>query len=209
MDKIKNNFELNLEKENNFESRKVLAESSGLKIINPDFDDLEKMLEWRNEKSFINGCTHRDSNISMDEFYKELEEDYLFDRKDQVQVLHKKLKELIGTLWSYKWNKKEKSIYITTYINKKFQKKSIGPDAFSLYLKYLFEEKDIEKVYTEVYGNNELSLKTMLSGGFEIIENDEKSRIKKGEKTDLIKLVFDKNNEEQNESLKRILEIFK
>jgi len=75
---------------------------------------------------------------------------------------------------------------------------------------FLFEKEGIDKIYTEVYSNNDLSLKTMLSGGFEILDIDNnKKRIKKGEEVKVIKLVFDKNNEKQIERMSEVLSFFK
>ena len=198
-----------IEKEKDFLStREVLEESRRLALLFPAYEDMEKLLEWRNEKTFLDGCTHRNSKISMKEFEEELKSDFEFDRHIQTIIYNKKKKEKIGTLWSYQYN--DNSVYISTYLDPKNQKKSYGVEAFVDFMKFLFEKEGIDKIYTEVYSNNDLSLKTMLSGGFEILDIDNnKKRIKKGEEVKVIKLVFDKNNEKQVERMSEVLSFFK
>jgi len=200
-----------IEKEKDFLStREVLEESRRLALLFPAYEDMEKLLEWRNEKTFLDGCTHRNSKISMKEFEEELKSDFEFDRHIQTIIYNKKKKEKIGTLWSYQYNDNDNSVYISVYLDPKNQKKSYGVEAFVDFMKFLFEKEGIDKIYTEVYSNNDLSLKTMLSGGFEILDIDNnKKRIKKGEEVKVIKLVFDKNNEKQVERMSEVLSFFK
>lgn len=152
--------------------------------------DLETLYKFRNSLSFINLCSVRRNTISIEEFKKELEKDFERDRHIQFLIEHKKNNQVVGTIYSYNFNKADGHAFITTYIDDQFQNKGYGAEAFILFLSYLFKTYSLYKVYTEVYEYNFPSLSALQNTDFSEEGRFKKHKLFDGKRYDLIRFAI-------------------
>ena len=129
-------------------------------------EDLPILWRWRNSQSFRDFCSCRKEEISLNEFETEIQEDFTADRHEQYMICQAKTDEPMGTIFSYGFDPVNGHVSITTYLSDGNHGLSYGPEAFLLFIAHLFEAYNLFKIYTEVYDYNDLSLRTMLKGGF-------------------------------------------
>ena len=126
--------------------------------------DLPILCVWRNSDDFIKFCTKRKSKISFIDFGYEINKDLKGDRLVQVVVLMNNIP--IGTLYAYRFDKINKTIYITTYFLPEYRKNIFIIKSLVLFITYLFEIFNISKLYVEVYSYNKRVMSMLMKIGF-------------------------------------------
>lgn len=71
----------------------------------------------------------------------------------------------IGTIYAYDTNTADGFTFVTIYLAPKYTNIGYGTEAARLFVDYLFAYLPIRKIYTEVYGYNQKSLRVMQSAG--------------------------------------------
>lgn len=138
------------------ETRKTL-----LRDVNDN--DFLVLFKWRNSKKYIDFVHSKtDRSNTLNEFINEFKIASK-DRKFQF-IIESKLQKLpIGIIFTHTYTTDNSFCFVNLFIEKEFEKKGYGADAFSLMLTYLFEVCSLYKVYVEVCELNRLchsSLKT-------------------------------------------------
>ncbi len=147
---------------------KQLVQILGYKIIITPFlkSETNLVFNWRNSIDYQNLCSCRKYSVSYSEFVEEIKNDFLHDRHEQY-IIKKKTKLLpIGTIFSYNYNKIQKNIFITTFIDTAYRNSIYGAESHILMLYQLFQRFDICKIYADVYIFNIHSINTLLNGGY-------------------------------------------
>jgi len=149
--------------------------------------DLNFLFEWRNCDNFITNCTNRRFKINFPSFVKELEGDFKKDRHDQFMIERIVGGNIIGTIYSYNFQKADGYAFITLFISPENQMRGYGPEALALFINYLFKSYSLYKIYLEVYSYNYLSISSLVKGGFHLEGCFKNHRFFKGERYDLIR----------------------
>ena len=151
--------------------------------------DIQKLFEWRNSESYLRLCSVRRYTVSFEKFKTEIETDFKRDR--HTQSIISKDEKPIGTIFSYNFNKIDGHAFFTAYIEPDFEKKGYGAIAVVIFLIKFFEAFPVlYKVYVEVYDYNNISLKSLVNGGFKTEGVFKEHRLVDGKRYDLIRLAF-------------------
>ncbi len=145
------------------------VEIRGARVLLTPFlkSETSTVLEWRNSEHYSRFCSTRDTVVTLEEFEKELQHDFSNDRHHQYIIRRMSDRLPIGTIFSYKYNKRDGNVFVTTYIVEKFQKLSYGAEAHALFIHYLFSKFNLHKIYVEVYLNNSSSLGPIIKAGYQ------------------------------------------
>lgn len=127
--------------------------------------DLPQLYIWRNNDDFLNLCTNRRNKLSFTEFGYEINKDLRCDRLVQV-VAVSSTGILMGTLYAYRFNEIDCTVYLTIYFSSEFRNHGYGVKALVLFGRYLFQKFNIFKLYVEVYSYNEKVIKVLERVGF-------------------------------------------
>jgi len=150
--------------------------------------DLVTLCNWRNSACYMQFCTSRRSALSLDEFKEEIFRDFSTDRHAQFIIRRRGI--AIGTIFSHGLSRVDGHVFITTYIDEKYQTLGFGPEAFVLFFDYLVHTEDLFKVYTDVYSYNRNSLDGLLKVGFVEEGRFVGHRLFDGNRHDVIRLAF-------------------
>ncbi len=126
--------------------------------------DLSTLHLWRNSDSYRKYCSTRRNIVSFEEFKKEIGHDLAKDRFLQCVILNRK-SESVGSIFAYGLNRTDGYIFVTTYVDPRYEKKGLGAEAFALFIQHLFRSLDLYKLYTEAYSYNEHSIRCMTEIG--------------------------------------------
>lgn len=157
--------------------------------------DVLRLFEWRNDVDFMKNCSVRRDKINLDDFKKELSDDFERDRHAQMMIVRKANEEPIGTIYSYGYKKVDGYIFITTFLSKKCRANGYGPEAFALFAKHLFGELSLYKIYMEVYEYNNSSLSCARGAGFTQEGCFGGHRLFNGERYDLLRYAIYKERD--------------
>lgn len=155
--------------------------------------DLESLWHWRNDPRFMNLCSARRQAVGFDDFKQELAYDFSHDRHVQCVIIRKKDAAHMGTIFSCRFNQSDGYLFVTTYLDGKYEKKGYGAWAFGMFCQHLFENYALHKIYTEVYDYNNYSLRTMLNAGLLEEGRLREHRLFQGQRKDLLILAFYRN----------------
>jgi len=125
--------------------------------------DLETLHFWRNSPHFLRLCSNRRGCVSLEEFKKELQQDFERDRHLQMMIVLKRTGNPIGTIYSYGLKEADGYLFVTTFLEVAHQKMGYGAEAFAVFVQYLFTKYSVFKIYLEVYEYNHESLAVMRS----------------------------------------------
>ncbi|MCL5012029.1 MAG: GNAT family N-acetyltransferase [Patescibacteria group bacterium] len=128
-------------------------------------EDIPILHTFRNRENFISFCTHRNKNISLEEFRKELQDDFSRDRHFQCLIVRKRDNASIGTIFSYSYNPQDKYAFVTTFIDDNFRRAGYGAEAIVLFSYFLFSQFALYKIYIDVYEYNSASLSAIIGSG--------------------------------------------
>lgn len=131
------------------------------------YNDLETLLEWRNNKSFLTFCTKRKNKLSLEDFTQELTKDFENDRFCQMMIIKKSTGQEIGTIYCYNLDRNNGYTFVTTYLSDNYVDFGYGAEAFILFCIHLFNLiRELQKIYVDVYKHNKRSMSCLTSGGF-------------------------------------------
>ncbi len=128
--------------------------------------DMAILWDWRNQDRFMSLCSTRRNTVSLDQFRTEIERDFSRDRHLQFIIRRKRDGEPIGTIYTYGFNKTDSHVFVTIFVIEEVEGFGYGPEALTVFLKYLFSELKLHKVYLEVYEYNTHSTDCIRSAGF-------------------------------------------
>jgi hypothetical protein len=83
-----------------------------------------------------------------------------------VEMLEEDRRVPVGVTYTYNTNLIDRFAYICMYLSSEFSAEGVGPKAEALFVDYLFSCFGFRKIYAEIFGYDELSLKAALSNGF-------------------------------------------
>ena len=72
----------------------------------------------------------------------------------------------VGFTYTSRFNSIDRYVYSTMYLTQEHTGLGIGPEAGRLHIQYLFSVFNIRKIYAEIYGYNEASIKAAKAVGF-------------------------------------------
>jgi RimJ/RimL family protein N-acetyltransferase len=116
------------------------------------YDDIPTLLKWRNSSSFRDYCTKRKGAVTQAEFRRELQEDFWFDRCEQVLILVDGVPA--GTAFSYRYNSLAKHVFASIFLDPQYRGRAIGLCALADFALGVFERFDLHKIYLETYSFN-------------------------------------------------------
>lgn len=88
---------------------------------------------WRNSDDFMELCSTRRNAISLKGFRVELDSDLKRDRRYQFLIVRGG--EYIGTIYSYKLNRTDGHVFVTTYLAKSWRGNGYGAEAMIVFLR--------------------------------------------------------------------------
>lgn len=161
------------------ETRRILLRPVGEK-------DIIKIFSWRNKDKFRNFFHYKSSIIDYENFVTEFKKDSS-TRHTQLVIESKSDKEIIGLIFSFNLNLIDGYCFINVYLDEKFEQKGYGPEAFGLLFCHLFDSYPLNKIYTEVFDYNKLSLSTITSTGFKEEGRFKEHKFYNGKRHDVIR----------------------
>jgi RimJ/RimL family protein N-acetyltransferase len=155
-------------------------------------EDLDKLYVWRNSDLFCQYCSIRRNKLQdIEQFKSELKSDFSKDRHAQLIAIKRRNNIPIGTIWTYNLNLTDGYVFVTTYIDNEFQKNGYGVELFGIVVYSLFLEfQHLNKIYTEAYSYNLHSLTIMKRFGFLEEGVFKEHRLVDGNRYDLHRLSF-------------------
>ena len=172
------------------ESSRLLLKPIGKK-------DLEVLHGWRNEDEFLRLCSNRRKPVGFEEFVDELNRDFDNDRHMQCVLLLKSSEEPVGTIYSYNLNLVDGYVFLTVYVSEECVGKGYGVEAVAILASHYFEAYPIHKLYMDVYGYNKHSLSTIERAGFGEEGRFKEHRFIGGQRYDLVRFAFYRNDLER------------
>lgn len=83
------------------------------------------------------------------------------------KVVKNEKKEIIGFVYSYNYRETDGHCSIVTYVDERYQATGAGIEASMMFIKMLFKQYPLRKIYTQVYEYNEQSLICNQKAGFQ------------------------------------------
>lgn len=163
-----------------------------MRLVEISEEHIPTLYEWRNSSSFLSNCTSREPILSVDEFVKELQNDFKIDRHQQFLIEYKT--DLIGTIYTYSYNDYDKYCFSTVYINNEYANKSFGIKSFVLLAKKLFDSADLYKLYFDIYEYNRQMLSVIDRYNFSKEGVFRKQHLKNGIRYDVYRFAFYKKD---------------
>ena len=137
-----------------------------LRPLNPN--DFRMLFEWHSRADELAMWWTDRRRMAFPDFVEDLEHRlrgsiFIFLMIDK---LHEGEVETVGFTYAYQVNLIDRYAYVCTYLRREFTGQGIGPIADLLFAEYLFATYGFRKLYAEIYGYNEVSLKTAQRHGF-------------------------------------------
>ena len=163
-----------------------MLENRSLWVKGVDEEDLSSLLQWRNSYDFRLYCTGRKHCVTPEEFKHEFLKDLAGDKHVQFIAYRKRDKSPVGTIWAYRLDTTHGHVCVTVFLDRPYRHRGYGAELMAAMLYHLFDSMPwLRKVYTEVYGINHHSLKTLRHAGFQTEAVLEDHLIQDGEPMDL------------------------
>ncbi len=150
--------------------------------------DAPLLLEWRNRADFRDYCTMRKQAVGLEEFLQEMSRDFSRDRHRQY-VIHQGSTP-VGTVFSYSLNLTDGHVFASIYVAAEHRSGAAGAKAFALFLRQLFRELDLHKIYVDVYAHNGFALKCLRHARFVEEGRFRGHRLTEGKRVDVVRLAF-------------------
>lgn len=152
---------------------------------------LQTLFDWRNSSDFLQYCTNRRKILTLEEFKKELQKDFSFDRHRQYIISKKSDCEMIGTIYSYSFKPVDGNIFISTYLKTNSRSAIYGFESTTVFCLWLFSEyESLHKIYMDVYEYNSISLSSLKKAGFVEEGRFKEHRLYDGKRWDMFRLAF-------------------
>jgi RimJ/RimL family protein N-acetyltransferase len=123
--------------------------------------------------------------VALDELMADLHANWhitlMIERRDN---------QTVGFIYSYEAQFVDGYCFVTTFIDKRFQRRGYGALAHGLFLDYLLTYFSFNKIYTDVYGYNEHSLQTVENSGYAVEGRFPMHRYHNGAYHEMIRLAF-------------------
>lgn len=137
-----------------------------LRPLNPD--DFRLLFQWHSRADELAMWWTDRKMMAFPDFVEDLEHRlrgsiFIFLMIDKP---HEGEAETVGFTYAYQVNLIDRYAYVCTYLTREFTRQGIGPIADLLFAEYLFATYGFRKLYAEIYGYNEVSLKTAQQHGF-------------------------------------------
>lgn len=114
--------------------------------------NIEILFHWRNSSQFLQYCTNRKALSNVIEFEEELKRDFSIDRHLQFLILYNN--RLLGTIYSYSFNKFDKYCFVSVFTDINSIGNGFSALATIKFCSKLFDEYDLFKIYFDVYEYN-------------------------------------------------------
>ena len=150
--------------------------------------DAPALLEWRNREDFRDYCTMRKEAVDLEEFLREMACDFSRDRHRQYVIYRGATP--VGTVFSYSFNRTDGHVFASIYIAAEHRHSAAGAKAFAMFLRQLFHEFDLYKIYVDVYAHNGFALKCLRHARFVEEGRFRGHRLVEGKRVDVIRLAF-------------------
>lgn len=124
-------------------------------------DDINLLFEWRNNLSDLAKWSTRRYPVTRNEFQTEFED--IERRTIQIRLMVDVGGDTMGTVTSHDHSLVHGYTYVSMYLPPESRVRGIGATVWGLFAPYLFDNFPFRKIYTEIYGFNQLSLKTARS----------------------------------------------
>ena len=138
-----------------------------LRPVNPD--DNRTLFFWHSNPANLHLWWADRRILSFDDFVEDF-------RRRQTSQIHTVLmidaviddtKQTIGMVYNYNTNWVDRYTYLCVYLSPEHTAKGFGPEAGYVAAEYFFAYFGFRKLYAEVFGYNEASLKALKRHGFE------------------------------------------
>jgi RimJ/RimL family protein N-acetyltransferase len=128
-------------------------------------ENLSELLPFRNGVDFIQTCINNNSTVTLDEWKKELEDDFRRGRHRQLLLRHNGI--TVGTIWTYNFTESDGYIFISLFLASSHRRRGLGSYVTSIVLFHLFDLYPcLFKIYCDVYGHNHQAMQALESAGF-------------------------------------------
>lgn len=151
-------------------------------------NNLSQLFEWRNSHSFLTFLTARSKSESLEDFKLELKRDFSTDRHLQYIICYRDI--LIGTIYSYSYNKLDKYCFISVYVKDEFRNTGVGIKAVIIFSRFLFSHFNLFKIYFEIYDLNNQLLSALKKRKISIEGHFLKQHIFNGKRHDVFRLAI-------------------
>lgn len=135
-----------------------IIDIQGIKILPLKSSDLEFLCEVRNE------CAPEYLHTSQT--YTLEETKIWFEKTSPMFFLIKKREDKIGYFRTSNYSKENRNIYIGADIHKNYRGKGLGYSSYLIFIPYLFETLDLNKISLEVLSTNKPAIKLYEKLGF-------------------------------------------
>jgi RimJ/RimL family protein N-acetyltransferase len=151
-------------------------------------DDLSQLFEWRNSPSFLNFLTARPKSESLEDFKLEIKRDFSIDRHLQYAISYRDM--LIGTIYSYSYNRLDKYCFISVFVKDDFRNFGFGVKAVAIFSKFLFEQFNLFKIYFDIYDLNYQLISALKKRKISIEGQFIKQHVYKGKRFDVFRFAI-------------------
>lgn len=83
-----------------------------------------------------------------------------------VELIGEDRQTPVGVIYTYKTDLNDRYTYLYMYLAPEYTAQGIGPEAGALFVDYLFSYFGFRKIYAEIFGHNQSSIKAALRNGF-------------------------------------------
>lgn len=135
-------------------------ESRHIRLVTCKRSDLYQLYTWRIQEEFMQYCTPK-GDVTFREFSRELREDSLTDRHEQLMIKSRSIKRSIGTIYAYGGNPEDATVFVSVYIDPRFRGRGYGAYATAAYAHHLFSSRGVKVLWLDVYNYNTNVLKML------------------------------------------------
>lgn len=173
-------------------NRNALQLSSIIKLHPITDNNIGLLFNWRNSKYFLENCSHRQTLNNISSFITELQND--FERDKHLQFLIVYNDTYVGTIYSYSYNSFDKYCFLTVFIDEVYTNKGIALKTCIYFIRHLFIEYKLFKVYFDTYSYNKNVLKILKKLKLSCEGNFIKQRLSKDNRFDVLRFAVYKED---------------
>jgi RimJ/RimL family protein N-acetyltransferase len=142
------------------------GERVDLRPINPE--DYPTLFQWHSQMGNLAMWWADRQLVSYEEFVDDFQRRLgsLIQVILIVEVAGQECHTPVGMAYSYNTNLIDRYTHLCVYLSPEHTAHGIGPEAGVLFVDYLFSYFGFRKVYAEIFGYNQPSIKAALSNGF-------------------------------------------
>lgn len=162
-----------------------------VELVQLNEEHLNVLFNWRCDSDFLKYCTNRKKKVTLEEFRKELQRDFSFDRHKQFIIFKKSDNKAVGTIYSYNFNNIDGHVFVTTYLEPNSRSSLYSLESFTSFVLWLFKEyENLHKIYVDVYEYNQSSLVYLKKAGFLEEGRFREHRLYNEKRWDMFRLAF-------------------